>query len=155
MKGRPRQIRPMLFGIASWLPVAFALALILERGSGVPGTEKLERVLIGYAVAVLGFVGGARFGFHTATPAHRPLIERLAPAVALIGLAALVLPVPFALAVLIVGFAAAGALDAFSAFRGRLPQDYARARSVMTMLFALTLLAILVLLEPGRVGVVQ
>lgn len=130
-----------LLVVATWLP----LGLIALGIGGSENPQTLSHIAVAYGAAVLCFLGGVRFGSALMSSAEAPWIVKLTPLVALLGLGALYLPNRVALAVLFVGFAAQGALDSFAGMQGRLPPDYSRSRTMMTWLWALTLLAILLL----------
>lgn len=127
--------------IGSWLPLAAALLAFLFSSD----TANILHITIAYAAALLCFLGGVRLGAALMGSTEVHWLVRLVPLVALLGLVALYLPQRVALAVLMVGYAAQGALDVWAGMQGRLPGDYADARALMTWLCALTLLGILML----------
>lgn len=132
-------------GIAAWLPIAYALALVVAGDATVDTIP----MVISYGAAVLIFLAGVRFGAGLMSGNAVPMSVRFAPLAGLLGLVAIWTPAQIALSVLVVGYGAQGALDVWAGLAGRLPKPYVRARVVMTWLCALSLLAILVL--EGRV----
>lgn len=141
---RSKKRWPIGLALASWLPLLAGLYFAIEPFD----TARILHLTVAYGAAMLCFLGGVRFGAALMAGTNAPWTVRAAPLVALIGLLALMLPAQVALAVLVVGFGAQGALDVWAGFQGRLPQNYVTARSLMTWLFALTLLGIL--LVTGR-----
>ncbi len=151
------------FLLAVCLPLFAGLALFWLGPGGVVSEQRLQTALVGYAVAVLGFFAGTRYGIlvgearfyareNAAGTARHPFAGALrfpwlVPFLAgpLLGLGILLMPFVLALAVLSVAFGAFGAWDAWAAFRGRLPPGYARQRAAMTWVICLALIAIFVI----------
>lgn len=131
----------VILGILAWLPLAYVLALVLA-GDATPLSFDLAAT---YGGALLMFLAGVRFGAALMSGANVPLPIRLTPLLGAVGLAALWAPTQVALALLVVGFGGQGAVDAWAGFSGRLPEPYVKARTVMTWLCTLTMLAIVVL----------
>ena len=131
----------IVLGIVTWLPFAYVLALML---AGDDTAASLEMVAT-YGSALLVFLAGVRFGAALMSGANIPVSIRLTPLLTLVGFAALFSPTQVALALLVAGFGGQGAVDVWAGFSGRLPQSYVTARTVMTWMCTLTVLAIVVL----------
>ena len=91
-------------------------------------------LLLAYGAVILSFLGGARWGLALAREqADEPLDYVLSMAPPLIGWLAVIIPVPYAFALLAVAFAAQGAWDALAVHTGRAPAWYGRLRTILTM----------------------
>ena len=95
-----------------------------------------------YAIAILSFLGGIRWGASLSQDgARRDLLASVAPSLA--GWATMFMPPVTALAVLAAAFAAQGAWDVLSAQNGSLPLWFGHMRRRMTFLVVAALLAAL------------
>ncbi len=105
----------------------------------------LDRMLIGYCVALLALLSGVRLGGVLASGAATGKILWPVLGAPLLALLVVAVPFSFGIAVLIVAFGAQGAWDSWSGFRGTLSREYAASRRLMTWIITTLLIAILVL----------
>jgi hypothetical protein len=128
----------------SLVPLLAGLALVVWPGLLPLDPVILERTIIGYSALLLAFLGGVRWGIRIIGRRGTDLTYVLGSLGALLGLVTLLLPFSLAVAILTVGFAAQGAWDVWSGYRGTVPETYARRRASATLMAVLVLVAILV-----------
>lgn len=136
----PRHTVPL--GLAGLLPFLFCAA---GATGGAPGP--FLAALIAYGAVILAFLGGAHWGFALQSPDAPRRGERLTLGVvpSLIGWAALLLPAPAGLAVLIAGFAATLGAEIRWARLGLVPPPYMTLRILLSACVLLILAAVFVL----------
>ncbi len=144
MRDRPLPHIVVLATALSLVPLLAGLALIVWPTLLPLDRIVLERAIIGYAALLLAFLGGVRWGIRIAGNAGTDQVYVLGAASALVGLITLVLPFGPAIAILTVGFAAQGAWDVWSGYRGTVPEPFARRRMNATLMACVVLIAILV-----------
>lgn len=108
-----------LFGISEEHPWRAATILLLKS----------------YAVVILSFLGGIRWGLGMKTTSgegRRDLVASCAPPLA--GWAGFFIPVPYAFALFAVAFAAQGAWDAFAVHHDLAPRWFGPTRLLLTVL---------------------
>lgn len=105
----------------------------------------VHQVAVGYATILLGFHAGVRAGARLRVPSRSWRWQLALLSGPALGLLVLLLDISAALAMLVAGFGALGAWDSWAAFRGDLPQDYARTRMGATIVTCLLLILIFVL----------
>ena len=135
---------PAVFVLIFAAPVFVLFLLFVFPDLAVIGPEKLQTLLVGYCIVLLGFFTGTRYGVllrgtEAQTAWILPFI--FGPVLAII---ILLMPFSLALAVLIVVFGGHGAWDSWVAFKGGLPRDYSTRRSFLTILVCFILIAILI-----------
>jgi hypothetical protein len=129
-------IVPCLLGLAGLIPFAgLALPLALGRSLPVIGAgPSLRMALVVYAIAILSFLGGVRWGialgYDDARKATRDYVVAVVPA--LVGWAAIGLPAPRDLWMLCVAFIVFGLLDYGLACRTVAPEWYGRLRLLLS-----------------------
>ena len=136
---------PRIVLVATSLSLVPLLAgLVLVAMPGIVPLDPLvgERAIIGYAALLLAFLGGVRWGIRASSGAGTDQTYLLGALGAVLGLITLVLPFQLAIALLTVGFAAHGAWDVWSGYRGAIPEPYARRRMSATLMACAVLIAI-------------
>lgn len=132
-----------LAALIGLLPFIAALVVtVFPQVSPLP-TLIFERATLGYGALILSFLGGVRWGIRLQGGAGTDLTFVTGIVGSVLGFFTLLLPFSLGVAVLVVGFAAQGAWDVWAGHIGRVPQLYARLRSLMTWLVCVVLLAIL------------
>ena len=136
----------IVIGATTLSLVPLLAGFLLVAWPGVVPLEPViaERTIIGYSALLLAFLGGVRWGIRIAGGKGTDLTYVLGALGALLGLVTLLLPFALAIALLTVGFAAQGAWDVWSGYRGTAPEPYARRRANATLMACLVLVAILV-----------
>lgn len=130
-----------LLGLA---PFAAGLILTISPGFLPFDPVVFERAMLGYGALILGFLGGVRWGIRMQGGAGSDLTFVMGILGAVVGFFTLLMPYSLGLIILTMGFAAQGAWDVWSGFRGGVPQLYAQLRNMMTWLVCLILIAIVV-----------
>ncbi|MDN2567782.1 DUF3429 domain-containing protein [Aquibium sp. A9E412] len=127
-------------GLAGVIPFA-ALALWLYGIADThPWRDGTIVLLRGYAVIILSFLGGVRWGLAIAGGGRQRRDLALGVVPALAGWATFALPAAPAFAVLAVCFAGHGAWDSFAVAEGAAPEWYGRLRLWLTVLVVAALL---------------
>jgi Protein of unknown function (DUF3429) len=128
--------------LAGLAPFVLCVLTLLASAKGGDLWQMALGALRIYAIAVLSFLGGIRWGaaLERANPL-RIFAASLLPAVT--GFATVFMPPVFALAVLVMAFAAQGAWDVMSALNGSLPGWFGELRMKLTLLVAGALLVAL------------
>ena len=129
--------------IAGLVPFVLALVLTLFPMPWLVGTLVFERAVIGYGALALGFMGGVRWGIRMQSGTGGDRVYIAAVLGSILGFITLLLPVPVALALLVIGFAAQGLWDVWTGFRGGLPGEYVKLRTYATFAVCALLIAIL------------
>lgn len=143
MRDRPLPRIVMIATGLGLVPLLFGLALIIWPDLLPLDPVIVERAIIGYGAILLGFLGGIRWGVRILDASGSDMTFVLAASGALVGLIALLTPFSLAISMLIVGFAGQGAWDVWSGFKKTIPESYARARPLVTLITCLVLIAIL------------
>lgn len=133
-----------LTAFAGLAPFIAALIFALAPGLAPLDVTIIERALIGYGAIILGFLGGVRWGIRLQGGAGSDLTFVIGILGSGLGLFTLLLPYPFALALLAIGFALQGAWDVVAGRTGAIPHFYAQIRHLLTWLVCLVLILILV-----------
>ncbi|WP_421792635.1 DUF3429 domain-containing protein [Hyphobacterium sp.] len=159
-----RPILPYVLGIAGLIPFVFLGGTILfanimcdpyegRRYFSVPGG--LAPFLIGYAVVILSFLGGTRWGAEIQRAPQKPdaailCLSMLPPLIgwATLPITMIQLRLDYILFTLACALLVQGAWDVFAVRKGRLPSWYANLRII------LTLVAVISLLVPGHVHLI-
>lgn len=121
-----------LAGLAPFIGLALALALQHPEPFGLPAAP----ALLGYGATILSFLGGAHWGLalRHPSPGTRSALFLGAMAPPLLAWAALLVGGPGGLAMLAVGLAAHGAIDATRSTRFAAPRWYGRLRLLLSLL---------------------
>jgi Protein of unknown function (DUF3429) len=134
---------PLALGVAGLVPFV-GLAGALAFDTGVPGlgnAEAARTALVVYAIAILSFLGGVRWGIalgqEDQAKATRDYIIAVIPALA--GWAAIALEEPRDLWLLCIAFVALGLMDYGLACRTVAPEWYGRLRLALSAVAALAL----------------
>lgn len=130
-----------IVAFAGLAPFAAGLLFTLAPDLAPLNMVIIERSLVGFGAVILSFLGGVRWGLRLQGGAGDDLTFIMGMLGALGGLIMLLIPYPFALIVLAVGFALQGFWDARS---GGVPTHYASLRGIMTWLVCVLIIAILV-----------
>ncbi len=133
------------FVLAVSLPLVAVLFFYVFPDLAVISRARLQLVLIGYCVGLLGFFSGVRFGALVNGSGFSSAWIVPFAAGPVFGIAVLLMPFSLALAVLAAGFGAHGAWDSWAAFRGRLPAGYSARRIVSTIVTCLLLIVIFII----------
>lgn len=143
MTESPTPIPPpaLWLGLSGLIPFVGLAATIWLGGAELHSIS--SKMLEGYGIAILSFMGGCRWGFAAAGLGRGPVFWPLAISVlpALWGWAMLLLPVPFSLAGLAIGFVALFLADVALTRAGGAPPWWPRLRLPLTTGAALSLLA--------------
>lgn len=125
-----------LLSLAGWVPfgvLAALLWLLLPEHTYYPMALAALKT---YSAIILSFLGGIRWGvalkYSDEIEARKAFICSVLPS--LLGWLSLGLPVPYAFAVLAMGFAGQGAWDAFSGDQGAFGLWFVKIRVVLTLL---------------------
>lgn len=133
--------RAIMLGYAGLAPFVVLAAWLYGIHQDHPWRAITITLLLSYSAVVLSFLGGARWAsaLHSAGPrGPRDLALSVLPAV--VGWIAMVLPLPFAFAILAVAFAAQGAWDAFVADGSAFPVWYGQLRARLTTVVVATMI---------------
>lgn len=133
------------FALVVCAPLLVVLILFLLPDLAIISRAKIQIVLVGYCVGLLGFFAGTRFGaLINGTGSQTAWII---PFIAgpIVGVGVLLLPFSLALAVLIAAFGGHGAWDSWASFNGKLPKEYWARRTLLTWMICLILIAIFVI----------
>lgn len=125
---------PVLVAYAGLVPFV-ALAAIVALGGGTAGKAASAAALKAYAAVALAFLGGIRWGMAMRVDTSRRGATLMATSVlpAIVGFAALTLPLAAGLGLLAAAHAGLGAWDVWSAERGGAPSWYGRLRLKATL----------------------
>jgi Protein of unknown function (DUF3429) len=132
--------RLSLAGVA---PFAFLAALLLWTSPGEPAWDGAVTALRGYAIIILSFVAGIRWGVaFQSDKAPRLFVLSVIPA--LLAWCTVFLAPVVALAILAMAYAAQGAWDVIAAQNGEVPGWYGELRMRITVLAVGALLAAII-----------
>jgi Protein of unknown function (DUF3429) len=132
--------RLSLAGVA---PFALLAALLVWSNPGEPGWDGTVTALRGYAIIILSFVAGVRWGAALQSD-KAPRMFALSVVPALIAWGTVFLAPIVALAILAMAFAAHGAWDVIAAQNGEIPAWYGELRMRITVLVVGALLVAIV-----------
>lgn len=125
----------------SWVPLGIAAVWSLLD----PNALGAQEFVFSYALTLLFFASGIRFGMHYGR--FRALVwhQKLILATPLIAIAAILASGNASLGLLVFGFGAQGAIDSWGGHVGVVPDRYVTARLIATGLTVTTLIAIILL----------
>lgn len=129
-----------LLHVAAWLPLGIAALWALGGG----GASKAVEFGFSYGSALLFLAVGTRFGMHYGRFNALTWHQKLMVFVPLIGILAMLSTGDARLGILIAGFGAQGAIDAWGGYAGVVPDRYVQARLFGTGLVAATLIILIV-----------
>lgn len=119
--------------MAGFAPFALCVFWLLGTEPSEPNWQIALTAMRGYAIAILSFLGGVRWGAALESDgAARTFLHSVAPA--LLAWATVFMPPVLALSVLAMTFAALGAWDVLSAQNGALPGWYGMIRIKLTFM---------------------
>ena len=129
--------------MAGFLPFALCLFWLLGTGPDEPNWHLALNAMRGYAIAILSFLGGIRWGAALEDgKGGRTFWHSVVPA--LLAWGTLFMQPVLALAILAMTFAGQGAWDVLSAQTGSLPHWYGTIRMKLTFMVVGALLAAMV-----------
>ncbi|MCB9993071.1 MAG: hypothetical protein H6873_05390 [Hyphomicrobiaceae bacterium] len=126
-----------LLHVAAWLPLGIAALWGVSGGTGA------DDFSFNYGVALLYLAAGTRFGMHYGRFNALNWHQKLVVFVPLIGILAMLVSGDARLGLLIAGFAAQGAIDAWGGYAGVVPDRYVQARLFGTGLIVATLIVVI------------
>ena len=130
--------------LAGFAPFALCVLTLFASAENGEASQTALAALRLYAIVILSFLGGIRWG--AALEREAPLrIFAASVLPSIIGFLTMFMPPVFALAVLVMSFAAQGAWDVMSAQNGSLPGWFGELRMKLTFLVVGALLAALVI----------
>ncbi|KQT85910.1 DUF3429 domain-containing protein [Aurantimonas sp. Leaf443] len=139
----PPERTAWILGLAGLVPFVLMTAALLYAGRAFIAYDFLILALSGYGAAILSFLGGIRWGAAIERPdglhTRRALVGSVLPS--LLGWAMLLVPVPYNLAGLALGFALQGLWDVRATRSGALPPWFATLRIALTVVVMLCLAA--------------
>jgi hypothetical protein len=125
--------------MAGFLPFALCLFWLLGTGPSEPNWHLALTAMRGYAIAILSFLGGVRWGAALSEDgAARTFWHSVVPA--LLAWATVFMQPVLALAILAMTFAGQGAWDVLAAQSGALPRWYGAIRIKLTFMVVAALL---------------
>jgi Protein of unknown function (DUF3429) len=137
-EGRKSKLADTL-AMAGFLPFALCLFWLLGTGPSEPNWHLALTAMRGYAIAILSFLGGVRWGAALSEDgAARTFWHSVVPAV--LAWATVFMQPVLALAILAMTFAGQGAWDVLAAQSGALPRWYGAIRIKLTFMVVAALL---------------
>lgn len=125
--------------VVSWIPLgAAALWTLLD-----PSALTAQKLVFGYTLGLLFFASGVRLGMHYGR--FRALVwhQKLIIVTPLIAIASIMTDGNASLGLLVFGFGAQGAIDAWGGHVGLVPDRYVTARLIATGLIVTTLITLI------------
>lgn len=134
-------------GLAGLIPFGACALVVLALGAQNPLAAPTVEIFRNYAVVILSFLGGIRWGHallrtaddHTAPESWTLVISVIPP---LIAWSSMFLDAVPAIGLLLVAFCAQGAWDSLSANAGRLPNWFTPLRMILTLSVAAAHIAV-------------